>query len=692
MAENKKVLVCAAWPYVHAIPHFGNFIPFFSADALARFHRLIGDEVEFVSGSDEHGARMEFEAKKYGITPKQLVDDNHNFVLRAIKFLNISFTNYSRTTSPKHHQFVQDFYKVIYKNGYVSIKDEELPFCNSCEIFLPDKFVVGDCPHCGTKDVQGDQCDECGRVLNPLELINPRCSHCGTKPVVRKSKTAYFDLPRLSKELEKYVDSKDNWQPRVKHFTQRWFEEGLHERPITRDLQWGIPAPFPGLKDKVIYCWAEAVLGYVSAVAMLNKLDEFWKEKIKRSYFCIGKDNIPFHTILFPSLLLAHGGYNLPDQIVNNEFLGFEGKQFSKSRGIGIWLDDIIDILPGDYWRFYFFRIFPENKDTDFSWNDFEQKINTELVANIANYVNRVLTLIDKYHGGKIPNAEIDEEVQSVIKESIEKYKQALPSLKIREGLDIALYLSSKGNEYLQKKEPWKNESNKYCLKSCALICKALAVFLEPYLPETSEKLQRLFGVKKISFDDLENISGSVGKPEHLFSKINIEELQNKIEQRRNISVFEKLDLRIAKIEEVKDHPKADKLYILKIKVGDKEKQIVAGVKQHYIPEDLIGRNIVIINNLQAAELRGVISEGMLLAADDSKGKVGLLSAPKSKSGDKVYADGIVQKPKEKITLDDFHKLKLTSRQGKINFLEKFLRTDKEEITVEKVEDGAKVK
>ncbi len=696
--KNNRVLVCAAWPYVHAIPHFGNFMPFFSADALARFHRLIGDEVLFVSGSDEHGARMEFEAKKYGITPKQLVDENHAFVLKAIDYFGINFDNYSRTSSAPHHIFTKTFYEKVYQNGYISFKDEELPFCNKCGAFLPDKFVVGDCPHCGTKDIQGDQCDECGRVLDPLQLINPRCLQCGTKPVVRKSKTAYFDLPKLSEELKNYVQSKKNWQSRVQQFTLRWFEEGLQIRPITRDLHWGVPAPFPGLKDKVIYCWAEAVLGYVSAVAMLNKEKEYWKEPIKVSYFCLGKDNIPFHTILFPALLLAHGGYNLPDQIVSNEFLGFEGKQFSKSRGIGIWLDDVLGILPADYWRFYLFRIFPENKDTDFSWEDFEQKINSELVANLANYVNRVLTLINTHYKGKIPKEPIDAEIRTAISAAVTQYKEQIPALKIRDALDTMLALSAKGNEYLQRKEPWKNEKNRGCLASCALICKTLAVLLAPYLPETAQKMQRLFGLKKISFDDLYSVSGTVGKPEHLFNKINAREITAQIEEKRNSSVFQKLDLRVAKITEVKPHPKADKLYVLQIDVGEQDgktlkKQIVAGMRPYYVVEDLQGRNIIIINNLQPAELRGIVSEGMLLAADDGNGKVGLLGAAQSHAGDFVFVEGIERRIEAKITLEDFHKLKLITHKGKVHFRDRVIRTAQEEISVDKnIGDGAQIR
>lgn len=687
-----KILVCPAWPYVHAVPHFGNIIPFLSADAIARYHRLKGDDVEMVSGSDEHGARMELEARKLGITPKQLVDTNHKFVTEVIEKFRFSFTNYSRTTSPKHKEWVQTFYKKVYDNGHVNIEDEELPYCTKCEMFLPDKFVKGDCPHCGQKDIQGDQCDECGRVLDAIELVNPRCFNCGTKPMIKKTKTAYFDLPKFTDQLKKYVSKQDHWQPRVKQFSLRWFEDGLEKRPITRDLEWGIPAPFPGMNDKVIYCWAEAVLGYLSTVWMLGKIDEYWKNKNAYSYFCIGKDNIPFHTILLPGLLLGHGGYNLPSQIVNNEFLNFDGKQFSKSRGVGIYLDDIIDILPPDYWRFYLYRIFPENKDTDFVWKDFEAKINSELVANLANFVNRVVNLLNQMYDGKIPKSTLDKDVEKSINETLIKYDVAFKNIKIKEPLDLVLLLSSVGNEYLQRKQPWKDEKNKDCLYTCAVICKVLSILLDPYLPETAEKLRTLFGIKEkelsLGFDL--DIKGNVGKPEHLFNKINVNEIQEQINDRRMFSSFSKVDLRVAKVLEAVKHPRADNLYVLKVNNGSEEKQIVSGLAKHYVPEELVGKKVILVNNLKKADLRGVISSGMLLAAS-TKDKLGILFVNDAGVGSKVELDGVESKPLHEITIDDFSKVDLRLKDGKISYKEHVLKVGDELVKTEKSPEGARV-
>jgi len=687
-----KILVTCAWPYTQAIPHFGNIIPFLSADALARYHRLKGDDVEFVSGSDEHGARMELEARKLGVTPKQLVDSTHEFMLEINKKFRFSFTNYSRTSSSKHKEFVQEFYNKIYDNGHIEIKDEELPYCIKCEMFLPDKFVKGDCPHCGEKDIQGDQCDNCGRVLDAIKLHNPRCFHCETKPMIKKTKTAYFNLPKFTNELKKYVDKQNHWQPRVKHFTQRWFEEGLQKRPVTRDLEWGIPAPFPEMNDKVIYCWAEAVLGYLSTVWMIGRIDEYWKNKKAYSYFCLGKDNITFHTILLPGLLIGHGGYELPSQIVNNEYLNFEGKQFSKTRGIGVYLDDIIDILPPDYWRYYLYRISPENKDTDFSWKDFEVKINNELVANLANFVNRVINLLNKYCDGNIPDSKLDKDIEKQIKEILSKYEDAFKNVKIKDPLDLILQLSSIGNEYLQRKEPWKNEKNKDCLYTCSVICKVLSILLDPYIPESAEKIRKLFGIdeKDLRLDIDINIKGKVGKPEHLFHKINVNEIQEQINDRRVFTSFSKLDLKVAKVIEAVKHPRADNLYVLKVDNGSEERQIVSGLVKHYVPEELVGKKIILLNNLKKADLRGVISSGMLLAAS-KKDKLGVLFVSDAEIGSRITLSGVESKSNKEVTIGDFAKIELHLKDEMICYKDHILKAGDELVKTEKAPDGARV-
>ncbi|MCK4670129.1 MAG: methionine--tRNA ligase [Nanoarchaeota archaeon] len=713
----KRILVCAAWPYVHAVSHLGNIICMLSADVIARFYRQLGYEVEMVSGSDQHGAQMEFEAKKLGITPKELVDMNHKIVSDVIlNKLKFSFTNYSFTTHPEHIKFVREFYKKVWDNGYIEVKDETLPYCDGCKRFLPDRFVVGKCPHCGNDKALGNQCDECGRILDPTDLVEPKCSECGATPIFKDTKTGYFDLPKIVPKLWEYVDTKKaEWQPRVVHFTERWFEEGLNQRPITRDLSWGIPAPFPGLEDKCIYVWAEAVLGYLSTVVMRGKFKEFWQEPIEKSYFCLGKDNIPFHTILLPAFILAHGNINVPDIIVSNEYLGFGGKQFSKTRGTGVWLNEIIDTVPSyDIWRYYLYRIYPENKDTDFSWKDFAKKVNSELVANFSNFVNRVINLLNKYYDGKVPEYEAvladDKKLLLKIKKCKEKVGQLIKQGKIREPLDEIMLLSKAGNEYLQSKEPWKNKTNQPTLRVCAQLLKVLSVLLHPYLPEATEKLQKLLNVDNLLWENIDAVPEKVEKPVHLFDNIDVEKVKKKIEENRKKTggklleekeekkeaegtLFKKFDFRVAKVLEVKDHPKADKLFVMQIDLGTLGKrQIVAGIKGHYTPEELVGKQIIVIANLKPAMLRDEESNGMLLAGVEGKGKeqrIGLVIAPNSAPGDKVSLKGESQEPAHEMTINDFAKLKIATKDGKVVCCGKPLATEKEDLSAEKVSDGA---
>ncbi len=717
---TKKILVCTAWPYVHAIPHFGNIMPFLTADAIARFHRANGYDVEFVSGSDEHGSKMEFEALKLGITPKELVDKNHALVKKYVEQLGFSFTNYSRTSNEIHKKFAQDFYKKIYEKGFIEFKEEKQLFCNEDKIFLPERYVIGTCPHCESDHALGNQCDECGRVLEPTELLNPKCSLCGAYPKLKSTETAFFKLQHFEKQLIDYVKSKDKvWQDRVTNFSNRWITEGLLNRPITRDLKWGIPAPFPELKNKTIYVWAEAVLGYLSTLEERGRLKEFWKEPIERSYFTLGKDNIPFHTIILPALLMAYGGYNLPDRIVSNEYLGFDGKQFSKTQGRGIWLDEVIDVLPADYWRFYLYRIFPETRDTDFSWADFGEKINNELVANIANFVNRVITMLHKFYDGNIPTVlDLKPEEENVvfeIKNTKEKISKFIIEGKVREPLDEILKLSGFGNEFLQRQEPWKNPENKDCLATCGLICKAIGVFIEPFLPFTSAKLKNLLNVSDADFkwDKVHKyLNGDVNEAEHLFDTIDVNLVREKVENKRKYSNFQKFDLRVAKIDSVEDHQNADKMYIIKIDLGKHGKrQLCAGLKPYIDRKDLLGKNVVVVVNLKHAILRGEKSEGMMLAAEDKEKNIGVLQAPNSEPGDEVFLcnfnangksddsdKGIVDRnPLKEISIDEFYAEKMKVKVGRIIYKDKILVAkssdgEVEDIIVYDVEDSGEVR
>ncbi|MFW6117688.1 MAG: methionine--tRNA ligase, partial [Thermoproteota archaeon] len=379
-------MVTCGWPYVNHLPHLGTSVQVLSADVVARYYRLKGEEVLMVSGSDEHGTPIEVEALQLGVTPQQLTDNNHQRVKELFQEWNFSFDNYTRTENPVHKKFVQQHLTEIYKNGYIFAEETEMPYCKKCQRFLPDRFVEGQCPYCGYEIARGDQCDSCGRLLEPKLLINPYCTICKSKPTIKKTKHWYLDLPRLSKQLTTYLTNNQQLPKNAKTFSLNLIGEGLKPRAVTRDVEWGIPAPFPGAEGKTIYVWIEAVLGYISATIQFfqnrdtpEKWKGYWFNQTKTLFF-VGKDNIPFHTIIFPALLLAsQENYSLPWNVSATEFLQFGGEAFSKSRKIGVWMDEALELFPADYWRYFLIAIRPETKDTDFSWELFIEKINSDL-------------------------------------------------------------------------------------------------------------------------------------------------------------------------------------------------------------------------------------------------------------------------------------------------------------------------
>ncbi len=550
---RSKWIICSAWPYVHAIPHLGNLIgSALSADVFARFKRLQGLDVVFVSGSDEHGARMEYEAWKQGVTPKELVNSNHKKIKKLFEEFGISYDNYSRTSGENHRKFIQEFYKKVYRRGYVKKGVETLPFCENCRRFLADRLVTGTCPYCGYEKAKGNQCDDCGKILKPSLLVNPKCAFCGSKPVFKQSKHWYLDLPALKEKLEKYVDEMKHWSPMVTIVTKEWLRE-LRRRDITRDLKWGVPAPFPGSEEKTIYCWFEAVLGYISATiewAEENGRDwrSYWFNHETKSIYFLGKDNIVFHSVILPALLIASGEpYVLPYQIAATEFLNFEGKKFSKTEGVGIWMDEAIKILPADYWRFYLIRIRPEKRDTDFILEDFADKANNELVGKIGNFINRVLTFIYKYFNSKVPEpgkqGEQEASVKRALKDHFKELTSKLEEAKLKKAVKTLIELVDEFNRYLQVSEPWKTFEKDRDKCSATLytgvnLCRSLAILMEPFMPFTAEKLwSQLLNLKgsvhsENWFSALESKvepGHVIGKPKLLFRKVDIKELQRKM-------------------------------------------------------------------------------------------------------------------------------------------------------------------
>ncbi len=548
-----KWIICCAWPYVNTIPHLGTFIHLLSADVFTKFLKMKGEEVISVTGSDEHGTPIEVEAIRKGVNPKEITDKYHLIITKLLKEYNIEFSNYTRTENPIHIENVQNIFKKIYDNGYIFTKEMVLPYCEKCNHFLPDRFVEGGCPYCNFESARGDQCDNCGRVLEPSELVNSRCVFCQSSPQSKKTKHWYFDLPRFSDKIKKYLDSNSQLPTNAKNFSYRWLEEGLKSRAVTRDNKWGIPAPFPKANNKTIYVWFEAVLGYISAVIEWgNKtgkkeiLKEFWfNQEVKNIHF-IGKDNIPFHTIIFPSLLLAtHDPYILPYQISSTEFILYESKKFSKSRKIGIWVDETLKIAEPDYWRFVLMMMRPETKDSNFTWNEFLSHVNVELNDTLGNFIYRTLQFIWKQYKGEIPSREycdkIDEEILKVSSDHTKRITELLDNCKLREALTMIINLARKGNKYFSLKEPWHTIKENPKITSTTLNIAVQLVYLlsllcYPFMPQKSKAILKQlnldYNVNAI-WQNIENTtlpSGhKISKPKLLFQKIQLKEIEQNL-------------------------------------------------------------------------------------------------------------------------------------------------------------------
>jgi methionyl-tRNA synthetase len=546
---SEKILVTSAWPYINVTPHLGNLVgSVLSADVEARYYRLQGNDVLMVSGSDTHGTPIEVEAMKEKITPKELTDRNHAKVAALFREWDCSFDNYTSTESPIHKEFVQQHLMKIYRNGYIFEKQTEMLYCEHDQRFLPDRFVEGHCPHCDYERARGDQCDRCGRLLEPMLLNQPYCIICHNPPVVKKTKHWYIDLSKFAEPLCKFIEDNKQIPSNAKNFSLNWIKEGLKPRAVTRDVEWGIPAPFPGAEGKTIYVWIDAVLGYVSAtieqcqhMGKPEKWREFWFNKAAKTLYFVGKDNIPFHTIILPALLLASGeDYVLPWNVSSTEFLQFRGEKASKSRKIGIWIDEALEMFPVDYWRFFLVSTRPETKDTDFTWEAFIGKINADLNDTYGNFIHRTLTFVNSKFGGEIPKPEKldadDEMLLTTIRERVESIADDLEQCKLQSAANSLISLSRTGNQYLNEKEPWK------LLKSdpakaatifyvAVQIVKALAVASSPFMPGTAEKIWKTLGlagsVSKQRWDEtiapLEP-GHKVEKPEPLFHKIDADE------------------------------------------------------------------------------------------------------------------------------------------------------------------------
>jgi methionyl-tRNA synthetase len=545
--KRRRVLVCCALPYTNAVPHVGNIVgSHLPADIFARYCRLKGYETLFVGGADENGTPTEVAAIELKVTPRRLTDVFYAVHQMIYDWFEISYDNFSRTSLPVHHKTTQDLFLKIYENGYITKGVMRLPFCETDKFFLADRYIVGKCPVCGYEFARGDQCENCATLLEPEQLIDPKCKVCGSVPVFKDSDNLFLELEKLQPQLEAWINGQKHWRKQVSSLALAWIKEGLRRRSITRDLKWGVPVPLKGFEDKIFYVWFDAPIGYVSSTKEWaersghpRKWEDYWLDPETRIYNFLGKDNIPFHTIFWPGMLMASGGLNLPYDVVGLQYCNYEGDKISKSRNWGIFCEKVVQSgLDPDIWRYYLAYLIPETKDSEFKWDDFQTRINNELVAAIGNFVHRTLTFASNFLGGVVEKKELGEEerqVEAKVLEQVAEADAALQEARLKDALRNVLQIAIIGNEYFQRNEPWTliksdPEACRRVIYCCLNICRVLAVTMAPFLPGSSKKIEALLGLDGgLSWEGRLDFSlGTVkmaAKPEILFKKIDDKEV-----------------------------------------------------------------------------------------------------------------------------------------------------------------------
>ncbi len=653
MKNNTKYLVTAALPYANNYIHIGHVAgAYLSPDIYVRYRKLKNDDVIFISGSDEHGTAIEMASIIEKVTPQEIIDRYHFSNKKAFEDLGIQFDLFSRTSSEIHNKTAQEFFLNLYnKNILIKRSDKQL-YSEKENRFLADRFITGTCPVCGYEEARGDECEHCGSNLSPLELINPRSKITGDIPVEKETTHYYFPLGDYQKKLSDWIFSKTDWKSNVINYCKGWFKAGLRDRAITRDLDWGVKVPVEGNEGKVIYVWFEAPIGYISMTKELfinrnepDKWKEYWCNDDSRLIHFIGKDNIVFHSIVFPSMLMAHGGFNLPYNIPANEFLNIGGEKFSKSRGNGILVKDIVKEFEPDVIRYTIATNFPESKDSEFTWKDLQAKNNNELAAILGNFINRTVVFAKSKFGNIIPGDKSlnnsDKEILNQFRESAASVAAFYDNFRFRDALGETMNAVRSANKYFNDSEPWKliRENKERCeavIYTCLELCHSIAVLISPVLPFTADKILNILNKDKSDFkwdkigERVMKSETELGESLILFPQIEdsqIEKLNTentdstavkKTEMPENVielEDFKKVNLKIAKVIECEKVTKSKKLFKLKLKIGDTEKQIVSGIAEFYNPEDLIGKLIVVVDNLKPSKLMGIDSHGMLLAA-----------------------------------------------------------------------------
>lgn len=664
MKEYKRYLVTSALPYANGPVHIGHlagvYIP---SDIYVRYLRKRGRDVIWVCGSDEHGVPITIKARREGVSPQAIVDKYHKIIKDSFAGLGISFDIYSRTTSPVHERTASDFFRKLYDKGEFTEETTMQYYDEEAGIFLADRYITGTCPKCGNDGAYGDQCEKCGSTLNATDLINPRSTVSGTQPVLRETKHWYLPLDRHEAFLRGWIlDEHKEWKPNVYGQCKSWLDGGLQPRAVSRDLDWGIPVPVEGAEGKVLYVWFDAPIGYISATKELTPdWEKYWKNEDTRLIHFIGKDNIVFHCIVFPAMLKAHGEYILPDNVPANEFLNLEGEKISTSRNWAIWLNEYLEDMPGkqDVLRYVLTANAPETKDNDFTWKEYQARNNNELVAVLGNFVNRALVLTGKYFDGIVPATQeltdYDRDTLAELPRLRASLENNIEQFHFREALKDAMGFARLGNKYLADTEPWKviksDPDRVATILNIALqITANTAIAIEPFMPFSAEKMWRMLNLEPLGWEmlgraDLLAPAHRIGKPELLFEKIEDEVIDRQLRkleatkaanaaanatvdpQKEAVSFedFQKMDIRVARIIAAEKVAKTKKLLKLTIDTGIDTRVIVSGIAEHYTPEELIGRQVLVLVNLAPRELKGIESCGMILMASDPTGKLMLL-------------------------------------------------------------------
>ena len=676
--EFKRYLITSALPYANGPVHIGHlagvYIP---SDIYTRYLRLRGRDVISVCGSDEHGVPITIKARKEGVSPQVIVDRYHTLIKESFRRLGISFDIYSRTSSPTHYKTASEFFRKLYDEGKFIERTSMQYYDEEAQTFLADRYIVGTCPRCGNERAYGDQCEQCGSTLSPDELINPHSAVSGSIPVKRETKHWYLPLDQYEDFLRKWIlEGHKEWKSNVYGQCKSWLDLGLQPRAVSRDLDWGIPVPVEGAEGKVLYVWFDAPIGYISATKDLTPdWEKYWKSEDTRLVHFIGKDNIVFHCIVFPSMLKAHGGYILPDNVPANEFLNLEGDKISTSRNWAVWLHEYLDDFPGkeDVLRYVLCANAPETKDNDFTWRDFQARNNNELVAILGNFVNRALVLTKKYYGGRVPACgEMNDYDRATVAELHgirSELESSIENFRFREALRNAMNFARIGNKYLADTEPWKvvktdPERVNTILNIALQITANVAVAIEPFMPFSSEKILKMLAIDRPSWDALGSMSvipagHEIGEPELLFEKIEDEAIERQLakleaskaanaaaeaaqhvaEQKAEVSFddFDKMDIRISTIIAAEKVAKTKKLLKLTVDTGIDRRTIVSGIAEYFKPEELVGRQVPVLVNLAPRELKGIRSEGMILMAEDAlRGLVMMQTDGKVTNGSQV--------------------------------------------------------